>query len=339
MNLSKNSPPRPWVGIRNISDYSPFGVLLKERTVESEFFRRGFNGMEVDNEVKGKGNSYTTDFRQLDVRIGRWLALDPVTHTEVSPYSSFDNNPTLVKDPSGADGFIDKDGNYLGDDGGSTHETKVIGKDEWNKIVGNATDISEKMRVSLNTSSTKLQDYVGGIKISDNTWSKLKSKGGEKLTPFLENNSSSDIFFKPETGSKNSESIEVKSGQDVYSPIDGIAAPHIRKEQVYKVVTGYRASVDNNDISTTSPSIKASLGQAIKGGWKGRSWLNYVSADKITTTTYGYALGFIKVEISKNTLDKVKDDSWVELFDSSGLAGAQWYRKNHTYYKTEYLFK
>jgi RHS repeat-associated protein len=99
----KNTPPRPWVGIRNISDYSPFGVLLKERTVESAFFRRGFNGMEADQEVKGKGSSYSTEFRQYDPRIGRWLSLDPefANFPWQSPYVAFDNNPIVNTDPKG----------------------------------------------------------------------------------------------------------------------------------------------------------------------------------------------------------------------------------------------
>jgi hypothetical protein len=38
--------PSPWVVIRNISDYSPFGVLLAERTVEGAFYQIGFHGQE-----------------------------------------------------------------------------------------------------------------------------------------------------------------------------------------------------------------------------------------------------------------------------------------------------
>jgi hypothetical protein len=40
------------VGMRNISDYSPFGVLLSERTTESAFYRQGFQGQERDDEVR-----------------------------------------------------------------------------------------------------------------------------------------------------------------------------------------------------------------------------------------------------------------------------------------------
>jgi RHS repeat-associated protein len=59
--------------------------------------------MELDNEVKGNGNSYTTEFRQYDPRLGRWLSLDPLMmkFPWMSPYVAFDNNPVLYVDPYG----------------------------------------------------------------------------------------------------------------------------------------------------------------------------------------------------------------------------------------------
>jgi RHS repeat-associated protein len=41
-------------------------------------YRYAYNGMERDNEVSGNGNSYTTEFRQYDPRLGRWKSLDPL---------------------------------------------------------------------------------------------------------------------------------------------------------------------------------------------------------------------------------------------------------------------
>jgi RHS repeat-associated protein len=67
-------------------------------------YRYGFNGMEKDDEFKGEGNSYTTEFRQYDARVGRWLSLDPVIHHQFSPYIAFDNNPLSIIDPKGSDG-------------------------------------------------------------------------------------------------------------------------------------------------------------------------------------------------------------------------------------------
>ena len=61
--------------------------------------------MEVDNEVSGNGNSYTTEFRQYDPRLGRWKSLDPLMKKFpwMSPYVAFNNNPVFYTDPFGDD--------------------------------------------------------------------------------------------------------------------------------------------------------------------------------------------------------------------------------------------
>ena len=58
-----------------------------------------------DDEIQGVGNSYTTEFRQYDARLGRWTAVDPMANKFPwqSPYVAFDNDPILK---------IDVDGNY-----------------------------------------------------------------------------------------------------------------------------------------------------------------------------------------------------------------------------------
>src|SRR5690554_7044453 len=69
-------------------------------------YRYGFNGMEGDPEVKGNGNSYTTEFRQYDPRVGRWLSLDPLMakYPHQSGYAAFNNNPIYFTDPTGLEG-------------------------------------------------------------------------------------------------------------------------------------------------------------------------------------------------------------------------------------------
>ncbi|MDP2174289.1 MAG: hypothetical protein Q8K70_00115, partial [Bacteroidota bacterium] len=66
-------------------------------------YRFGFNSMEKDNEVSGDGNSYTTKFRQLDVRLGRWFSIDPEAKQlpNFSPYNSMNCNPLLYTDIDG----------------------------------------------------------------------------------------------------------------------------------------------------------------------------------------------------------------------------------------------
>ena len=89
------------VGIRNSTDYSPFGVELDGRTVSVDGYRFGYQGSEKDNEFKGEGNSYTTEFRQLDPRLGRWLSVDPVIQPWQSSYCSMDNSPISKNDALG----------------------------------------------------------------------------------------------------------------------------------------------------------------------------------------------------------------------------------------------
>jgi RHS repeat-associated protein len=67
-------------------------VELDGRTV-SDGYRFGYQGSEKDDEFKGDGNSYTTEFRQLDPGLGRWLSVDPVIQPWQSAYCAMDGNP------------------------------------------------------------------------------------------------------------------------------------------------------------------------------------------------------------------------------------------------------
>jgi RHS repeat-associated protein len=60
----------------------------------------GYQGSEKDDEIKGNGNSYTTFYRALDPRLGRWFSIDPKTKETPfeSPYVSMGNNPIWYND-------------------------------------------------------------------------------------------------------------------------------------------------------------------------------------------------------------------------------------------------
>ncbi len=86
------------------TDYYAFGMQMPGRNFSYGNYRYGFNGMESDNEVGGSGNNYTTEFRELDTRLGgRWWSPDPIVKPWESPYTGFANNPILLRDPSGLD--------------------------------------------------------------------------------------------------------------------------------------------------------------------------------------------------------------------------------------------
>ncbi len=98
--------------VQSYSDYYVFGAPQTGRAGGS--YRYAFNGMESDPEIKnGEALSYTTEYRQYDPRIGRWMSKDPIVKPWESPYSSFANNPIYCVDPSG----LDAEGWIKGTDG------------------------------------------------------------------------------------------------------------------------------------------------------------------------------------------------------------------------------
>ena len=104
-------------------NYYAFGMMQPGRTFEgSADYRFGFNGMEKDDEVKGSGNSYTTEFRQYNPQLGRWLSLDPLKreYPSHSDYHFGFNNPLRVVDTDGAENIV-----VVGNQGNSPSSDKV----------------------------------------------------------------------------------------------------------------------------------------------------------------------------------------------------------------------
>jgi hypothetical protein len=97
--LSKHSPNR--VGIRNSTDYSPFGVELDGRTVSLDGYRFGFNTQEKTDEISGSGNHTTALYWEYDSRLGRRWNLDPKPNPSISSFSTFSNNSVRNSDFEG----------------------------------------------------------------------------------------------------------------------------------------------------------------------------------------------------------------------------------------------
>jgi RHS repeat-associated protein len=125
-------------------DYLPFGQVMPNRHGNDNQYRYGFNGMERDDEMKGNGNSYTTEFRQLDPRIGRWLSMDPLNEISPSqsPYSFSNNNPIYGSDPNGdiclpcmiLNGLLDAGGQVLANMAGGLDFTEAMGEISWTSV-------------------------------------------------------------------------------------------------------------------------------------------------------------------------------------------------------------
>ena len=91
--------------IEESHDYHEFGMEMANRGFPGNgSYKYGYQGSEKDNEVNSAdGTSYTTEFRQLDPRLGRWFSVDPVFQPWQSPYTSMDNNPINLNDVRGTD--------------------------------------------------------------------------------------------------------------------------------------------------------------------------------------------------------------------------------------------
>lgn len=89
--------------VLNASSFYPFGWEIGARSYHSSLeYKHGFNSMEKNPEINS--GSYTTEFRQLDSRIGRWWSVDPAAamYYSWSPYCLSMDNPIASSDPSGA---------------------------------------------------------------------------------------------------------------------------------------------------------------------------------------------------------------------------------------------
>jgi RHS repeat-associated protein len=84
-----------------VDSSNPEGEHVFLNNVTKTEYHYKYNGQEWQDELGL--NMYAMDMRQYDPAIGRWVAQDPVTHFDYSPYSAFDNNPVFWADPSGAD--------------------------------------------------------------------------------------------------------------------------------------------------------------------------------------------------------------------------------------------
>jgi RHS repeat-associated protein len=87
--------------IVSLQDVDAWGWTMQGRSfVSGSKYRFGYQGSENDQEYLGAA-AYITEFRLLDVRIGRWLSTDPITHEWQSPYCSMDNDPINGTDVDG----------------------------------------------------------------------------------------------------------------------------------------------------------------------------------------------------------------------------------------------
>jgi RHS repeat-associated protein len=80
------------------SDFYPFGLEMKDRSITREFYRYGYQGQFAEKDDETGWNHF--ELREYDPVIGRWLAPDPYSQYW-SPYVGMGNEPVRGTDPDG----------------------------------------------------------------------------------------------------------------------------------------------------------------------------------------------------------------------------------------------
>ena len=85
----------------SLSDYYPFGMTEPGRSWNAGDYRFGYTGHEKENDLAE--GVYTTEYRLLDTRLGRWMSVDKLAgeFAGMSPYNYCAGNPVVMVDSDG----------------------------------------------------------------------------------------------------------------------------------------------------------------------------------------------------------------------------------------------
>lgn len=136
------------------SDYYPFGMIVPQKDKPKSEYRYGFQGQEMDNEIKGEGNSINYTFRMHDPRIGRFFAVDPL-FKEYPYYTPYAFSGNRVIDKVELEGLEPADYNFADDPLAGVRIIKTVAQDleiatfnavTWLHAYGDPTNVTRQVR-------------------------------------------------------------------------------------------------------------------------------------------------------------------------------------------------
>jgi RHS repeat-associated protein len=154
-------------------------------------YRYGYQGSEKDNDVSGNGNSYTTEFRQLDVRLGRWFSRDPLfkEFSSQSPYISMNNSPISIIDIFGLKG------DWHWDKGDNNEKILVADKGDTKSSLSDFLESSRNTEILSIEEKQKILDKVDKLQHESYTFSNQTITEGSKINVSTEVFSEIKIFI------------------------------------------------------------------------------------------------------------------------------------------------
>jgi RHS repeat-associated protein len=153
----------------------PFSIRDILSSVSKGEYRYGFNGSEIDKEIKGNESNYSTEFRLFDTNLARFLSADPLYSLSPSwtPYRLLYCNPLNWIDPSGllewspqmnSDGSI----SYISEE----KDNMNTFKEQYGLTDNQANNIFKKSGISA-TDNLKKGLIISGEKVKEITGSEI----------------------------------------------------------------------------------------------------------------------------------------------------------------------
>jgi RHS repeat-associated protein len=164
-----NLPTNLRIVYQNYGSEAPFNLSSKSTWC----YRYGFNGMERDDEIRGKGNSYDYGARMYDPRIARFFSIDPLSYEFPywSPYLYAANDPIRMIDVYG-----------MGPGDRVKAARSLLGKPYSQESGGLRTGMDQKSLANMDCS-----EFVCRVLAADKITPKVESMNSTKLREYLGN--------------------------------------------------------------------------------------------------------------------------------------------------------